>query len=186
MNIKNVNVYGATEYNGGELDIADYFYGEGVAPLPTIVGANNVICGTKTWSTDCIGETNSTCLATCDNVFVGPLDDFGPTYYTGTNYFDAHYLKAGSPAINRADEGVPMINSSNDVNNFSRGSNWDSGGLQFGSTANNALSPDVATCLSNGACSGGFCCYGSCSSTACNTIPLTNKNKLKLRGTFGR
>ncbi len=183
MTMRNIVVGGATEYNGGESDTADFYYCEpnGVAPgvCPSVVKANIVTCGTKKWNTeDCVGATNSTCVATCANVFVGPLDDYTPGYYTGSNYIAAHYLATSSnPARDTADESVTMLTNSNDMNNFSRGASWDIGGIEFGSTPPSCLA-DGQTCSVAGDCCGGNCCSNVCASSTCpsaqvNWLPYT-------------
>jgi hypothetical protein len=131
--VSNSIIAGATEYNGGELDTADYFYSEGSGTPPTLDQSNNLICATKTWSTDCTGDATSTCIASCDTVFSGTLNDFTPGYYSGVSYFNEHYLAVGSPARDAASESVSLWNESKDVNYFDRGASWDIGALEYGS-----------------------------------------------------
>lgn len=130
--IKNNVILGATDLNNG--DTADYFYSQCGSGSPvTPVEDYNYICATKTYTTDCTG-THSHCYAACSSLnLVGPLQDFSPTYYNGTNYAAAHFLTASSPAhgASSADETVSLTGTSDDYTSFKRRLTWDAGGWEY-------------------------------------------------------
>ncbi|RTL04640.1 DNRLRE domain-containing protein [Candidatus Dependentiae bacterium] len=163
VNLKNNIFLGGTEINGGQIDTVDTYYAEGAGSNPTLVKSNNVYCATKSWNSgDCTSSPNSTCLASCSTVVNGPLSNFTPTYFTGENYVNNYQLVAGSPAVSGADETVPMISSSNDVNNYSRGSDWSIGGYQINSTPQSCTLDGVACQASAECCGSSICALGYC------------------------
>lgn len=132
LRIKNNLIVGATEYNGGESDTADFYYQDGTG-APTLTQDYNVIAHTKTWSTDCIGAHDQ-CFANESSLnLVGPISNFGPTYYTGTSYITAYYLQVTSPAhsATAADETVTLQGSAFDSTGFNRRATWDAGGIEY-------------------------------------------------------
>lgn len=144
----------------------------------------------------CVGSTLKNGAEDCshatdknvDPQFIGTLQQGIPTYptiYSGFDYNAILSLGPSSPAINSADPTVSNMNGL-DFNNYDRGPDWDIGAEEYGSSGGTTPSEDGATCLSSGVCSGGNCCYGKCSSTTCDVLPATNKNKIRLHGTFGR
>ncbi len=132
---RNNVILGATEYNGGEADTSDFYYADcaGGGTPPVINEDYDFICASKTYTTDCTGA-HSHCYSSCSSLnLVGPLDDFTPGYYSGSNYIAAHYLTATSPAhgVNSADETVTLAGTSDDATNFKRRLVWDAGGLEY-------------------------------------------------------
>ena len=155
---------GGTEYNCGESDIVDAYFADtsGGGSVPTLDEDYNLYCGTKTYATDPDGA-NSTGQASCAGVFSGTLNDFTPGYFTGTDYFDEHYLHASSPALNAADETITLGDGSADVNNSPRGAAWDLGALESGSTPV-SCSPTGQTCINDFECCSQTCTTGVCAS----------------------
>lgn len=153
---------GGTEYNGGESDTVDAYYSDnsGGGSEPSLDEDYNFYCATKTYATDDVGA-NSSSQASCAGVFSGTLNDFTPGYFTGTDYFDEHYLHASSPALNLANESVTLEDGSADVNNSPRGAAWDLGGLESGSTMV-SCSPNGQVCINDYECCSQICAAGVC------------------------
>lgn len=161
--LQNTIWVGGTEYNGGESDTVDAYYGEGAGSAPTITQDHNLYCGTKTWETDDVGVGDIS-MATCTSVFSGTLNNFAPGYYTGSEYINEHYLAAEGEAVDAADEAVGVTDD-NDVNNFDRGAAWDLGGFELGST------PPAPSC--NTVCS--LCDSAeTCTASQANCFPQLN------------
>lgn len=176
--IRNSIFIGGTQYNGGESNISDFTYseksggGHQSGGAITINEDYNLICGTRTWNTDCTGA-HSICQSSCSGVFSGTLNDFTPGYFTGTNYFAEHYLHASSPALNAADETVTLLDGSADVNNSPRGAAWDLGALESGSTPV-SCSPTGQVCINDFECCSQTCTAGTCASGGSTTPPVAN------------
>ena len=145
----------ATTAAANELTDADYFYG-------TCSGSNfdedyNIFYNTKGGAADARGAHSSY----ADPGFTGTIKT-GP--YDTTGYFstiDGEFTQfsigSSAGARNLADETVTCFGDcSSDYNNFSRGTSWDLGALEYNSTA---------TCDANGSyCSfNSDCCLGNCS-----------------------
>ena len=186
--IRNSIFTGGTQYNGGESNISDFTYSEKAGGDHQSGGAitinedHNLICGTKTWNTDCTGS-NSICQSSCSGVFSGTLNDFTPGYFTGTNYIDEHYLHASSPALNEADESVTLQDGSADVNNSPRGAAWDLGALESGSTPV-SCSPTGQTCINDFECCSQTCTTGVCASGGSSgpVVVTTGAGKITIGG----
>jgi hypothetical protein len=97
----------------------------------------------------------------CDNPSnAGVTGNFalnGSNTYSGIDLADQFYPSAGSPLIGAANSSITLTGTSNDYNNFSRGSSWDIGSYEHGSAV-----------AGGGVCfSSGECFSGSCSSNLC-------------------
>lgn len=182
--IRNSIITGGTQYNGGESLVSDFTYSEKAGGGHQAGGAitinedHNVICATRYWDTDCTGS-NSTCQSSCSGVFSGTLNDFTPGYFTGTNYFDEHYLHASSPALNAADESVTLLDGSADANNSPRGAAWDIGALDLGSTPV-SCSPTAQICIHDFECCSQTCTAGVCASGGSTTPPVVTPGAGKI------
>lgn len=122
------NIYiGGLEYNTGGSDVADLYYaagaggnGDGTCGKVALSTNNDIIWATKYNSSECNGKP-SFCV---DPKIVGPLS------YYGDNQNVA--LQSSSPAINKAAVISTLV--AKDYNNYSRGSQWDIGAVEYGST----------------------------------------------------
>lgn len=165
----------------------------GTECVPTFVGDYNVCSGEFHNNETCTSTVssphtmspgvNNIYVSSSSNVHTGTITQ-GPTnYYLGTNYIDQLTIKSTSAAINRSDETISGTDSL-DYNAFNRGSSWDAGGLEFGTTGGgpsptcgdgSVVAPEVCdgtnvtdtagvthTCASEGFTSGTLTCNGSC------------------------
>lgn len=132
INIKNNIIMGSTDFNNG--DVSDYYFGNcGSGPAPVANEDYNYICQTKTFGSDCTGA-HSHCYANCSSLnLTGPITNFSPTYYQGTNYLASYFLLSTSPAhgSSSADETVSLTGTSDDATLFKRRLVWDAGGLEY-------------------------------------------------------
>lgn len=130
--ISSNNIYiGGSEYNSGGGDVSDLYYasgttgnGDGTCGSLAFVTANDLIWGTKYNNLECSGTT-SRCI---DPQIAGTIA------YSSTDV-DVSLLSS-SPAITTGlvISGIPTT----DYNNYDRGTIWDIGALEYGSTATTA------------------------------------------------
>lgn len=130
--------YGGTEFLDGSDKSALYYAsgagGNGDGPCGKIAFDNDysVIWNTKQIAADCSGKQNAVCQ---DPKFLEPIVQ----YYKG-DAFNAG-LQADSPGRNKG--AVLTGISSLDFNSFDRGSSWDIGALEFGSTGGSTPATSV-------------------------------------------
>lgn len=168
---------------------ADY----GKACVPTVVSDYNVCsgdfnggktCATSVSSPHTVSAgSNNSYVSSPTNVYTGTIQQGPTTYYSGTNYIDQLTIKSTSTAINRSDTTISGTDSL-DFNAFNRGSSWDAGALEFGTTGGgpsptcgdgSVVAPEICdstnvtdpsgvthTCASEGFTSGTLTCNGSC------------------------
>lgn len=122
------NIYiGGSEYNNGGSDIAGLYYaagaggnGDGACGKIPFGTNNDIIWSTKYNSSECTGKA-SLCV---DPKIVGPLSYFGDNQNVA--------LQSASPAIGK---GIVISSlGTTDANNYARGSVWDIGAVEYGST----------------------------------------------------
>lgn len=135
------NVFlGGTEFLDGSDKSALYYAsgagGNGDGPCGKVLFDNDysVVWNTKNFATDCAGKPNVICQ---EPKFLEPIVQ----YYKG-DAFNAG-LQADSPARNKG--AVLTGISSLDFNSFDRGSSWDIGALEFGSTGGSTPVTTVLT-----------------------------------------
>lgn len=136
-----------TAYNGaGGNDTSDLYYaggsdGNGTGSCGSLALTNdyNIIYGTKNIAsdTDCTTPAHNQCNV--DPLFTGTIKqgpDSSPGYYQTPDYSDQLYISVSSPAIgaNTADETITLTGTSNDYNDYSRGSVWDVGAYEYGTS----------------------------------------------------
>lgn len=127
---KNNIFRGGDDFNGGDtsgLFYQDQSYG---SCNPSFVEDYNVCFGTKDQNTWCTGAHD----VKTNPLFAGTIQQEG-TLYNSANYHDQLTLLSNSPAMTRADmtiSGTDVL----DYNSFNRGSTWDGGALEFGTTVN--------------------------------------------------
>lgn len=173
--------------------------------LPTLISDYNVCTGDFSAST-CATTSSSTGIkqtagvnnqyvATPTDVFTGTISQGPTTFYTGTDYFDQLTIKSASAPRNLSD--VTLVGTDAfDFNNFARGSTWDAGGLEFGTTTggpaitcgNNIKETgevcdgtdlNSQTCATQGFTSGPLSCAANCNSfvtSSCVTTLCGNGN----------
>lgn len=111
----------------------DLFYSDGGTCSPTLVDDYNTIVG-EFKETDWFG-VHDVYTASYSNVFSGTVKQgpYSTTGYFGSeNYSNSLYLKSGSTALGVSNEnGLDA----NDFNNFARGSAWDGGAVELGSSS---------------------------------------------------
>ena len=126
------NIYiGGLEYNTGGSDVADLYYasgaggnGDGTCGQVPFNTTNDIIWATKYNTSECSGKA-SFCV---DPKIVGPLS------YSADNQNVS--LQSTSPAISKGrnlSSLIATLSSTTDFNNYSRGSLWDIGALEYGS-----------------------------------------------------
>ncbi len=132
----NIFVGGPEFLNGGD-DTVDLFYsagigGNGDGPCGTVSFDNDysIVWNTKRGTSACAGSANLMCQ---DPKLAEPP----VTYYKGAA-FNAN-LQSSSPAINKAQ--IISGKSNLDYNSFLRGSQWDIGALEYGSTPTGGTPP---------------------------------------------
>ncbi len=127
---RNNIILGGTEFNDGA-DLSSLYYatgamgnGDGPCGAVQFVDAGSVYWNIKNQVNVCAQRPGSKCA---DPKFIGPV----VKYFSGDAYNLA--LNADSPARSFAQELTGM--STLDYNNFDRGSDWDSGALEYGSVS---------------------------------------------------
>lgn len=148
-------------------DSVSVYYDASVTCDTDKIESYNICYSFKEGSSSCNG-TGST--DTIDPGFLGTIKQ-GPYntdgYYTDNDYYKQLYIPASTGS---ADETVNVV-SSNDFNNFSRGTEWDIGAYEYGSTPQSpSCQVDCSLCLTESSCIGSQTdCYwwanGSCQTT---------------------
>jgi hypothetical protein len=114
---------------------------------------------------DVCNDSSSGTTASLGSTVIGPT-----SYYQGNDLGHLLYPSTTGRLIGAANNAISLTGTSNDFNNYSRGSSWTIGSYQVGSTVVNG-----GTCFSNGECASGGCaanmCTGSCSANgnSCST-----------------
>lgn len=143
---------------------------------------------------DKCSDTSAAITTTLTISMIGPV-----SYYTGNDLGHLMYPNPSGQLIGNANNAISLTGTSNDFNNFSRGSSWTIGGYQINSTVSNGgtcfFSSECASsdCLNNvcvnGSCSingsgcmsGATCCSGLCQSLSCVAC-LTNGGSCSSNG----
>ena len=159
---------GGLEYNTGGSDIADLYYaagaggnGDGTCGKVAFSTNNDIIWATKYNSSECTGSS-SFCV---DPKIVGPLS------YSGDNQNVA--LQSVSPAIGKGKIILSLLLT--DFNNYSRGSLWDIGALEYGSVPQTSTGGTTTTpvCGNSVIESGEVCDGASLGGKTCSTQGFT-------------
>lgn len=135
-----------TNNGAGGNDTAAFYYasaadGNGTGACGTSAPIDedyNQIFGTKVGAGDVTGSHSRY----GDPLIIGPLSKGPTTYSNSNNLYNNFYLSSLSPSryavtgSNSADTTVAFLSTSNiDFNSYPRGTNWDGGAVQFGSTS---------------------------------------------------
>jgi cysteine-rich repeat protein len=209
LELKNSIVYGGREWgqdtanrSSGDNSKTDFYYasgsdGNGTGPCGSSFAgftvANSIIGGVRGIDPECSDGTNNICDD--DPEFTGTIPHGPTTYYTGEQIAIDAEIGATSPArhsvtgATAADETLTFqSDGSIDYNKFARGSDWDTGALEFGTASGTGSScgdntrdsgetcdgTDLnnQTCVTQGFASGTLACSGDCLSfdtTSCVT-----------------
>lgn len=105
---------------------------------------------------DHCNDTGAGTTTTLTTSMIGPTN-----YYSGNDLGHLLYPAGGGQLIGNANNAIVLQGTSNDFNNFSRGTSWAIGSYQQSSTLANG-----GTCFANSECASGGCssnvCSGSC------------------------
>lgn len=122
-------------------------------------GGGSIACGSSPGTHDICNDSSSATIANLTTSVIGPT-----AYYQGIDLGHQLYPAVGGTLIGSANNAITLQGTSNDFNNFARGSSWTIGGYQINSTVAN-----TQTCFNSSECASGGCvanvCSGSCTAT---------------------
>ncbi len=141
----------------GKGNSLEYLKGDFCDGSESIINKNNIMYGTTAFfdasSNTPLYGTELSCSGTYGSLFAAGLDyndiynvgngpgcPFGHNLCVDPKLVSAVYpfdfnLQTGSPVVTQALATITLLNGGNDYNHFDRGSSWDMGSLQFGSSS---------------------------------------------------
>lgn len=154
-------------YNAGRTDGVADTCDNGTSAQPVLDGDYNQLWNFKEGAGLLAAEPHS---RYANPLVVGTFNS-GPSNTVGYSsddvLFTHLYLSSTSPSrytvtgANTADESVSFFSDGSvDFNHFSRGTNWDGGAVQFGTTG--GCTANNSACTTNGQCCSGNCTSGTC------------------------